>query len=45
LIRANHEDDRELQLFLESDMGIYLFEADRVQAARQMIDGLKGGES
>ncbi|MEM7031179.1 MAG: hypothetical protein AAF629_16570 [Chloroflexota bacterium] len=41
LIRANHEDDRELQLFLESSIGIYIFEEDRVSEAKLVIRNIK----
>ncbi len=42
LVKANSNDDRDLQLFLESDMGIYLLEENRVEAARQALARLKG---
>lgn len=42
LIRANQLDDRDLNLLLESQIGIFLFEAARVSEARQTIERLKG---
>lgn len=44
LIYANRGDDDDLQLFLESDFGIYRFEEDRVAEAEQVIAQLKGEE-
>jgi hypothetical protein len=42
LIKANSNDDRDLQLFLESDVGSYLLEADRVEEAGRALARLKG---
>lgn len=42
LVKANSNDERDLQLLLESDVGIYLLEEDRVEAARQALARLKG---
>ncbi|GIK36942.1 MAG: hypothetical protein BroJett011_07750 [Chloroflexota bacterium] len=42
LIKANTNDERDLELFLESDIGIYLLEEERVEAAQQAIAMLKG---
>lgn len=42
LLKANRHDERDLQLFLESDVGIYLLEENRVEAARQALARLKG---
>lgn len=42
LIKANSNDDRDLQLFLESDVGVFLLEEERVEQARQIMARLKG---
>jgi hypothetical protein len=42
IIKANRDDDRDLQLFLESEIGIFLLEEDRVREARQVLTQLKG---
>lgn len=42
LIKANRPDEVDLQLFLESDVGIYLLEEQRVDEARQVLAKLKG---
>ena len=43
LIKANSSDERDLQLFLESEVGVYLLEEERrVEAARQALARLKG---
>lgn len=42
LVKANRNDERDLQLFLESDVGVYLLEEDRVAEARQALAQLKG---
>lgn len=42
LVKANRNDERDLQLFLESDIGIFLLEEDRVGAARRVFATLKG---
>ncbi len=41
LIKANRSDERDLQSFLESDIGIFLFEEERVDKARQLLARLK----
>lgn len=43
LIKANSNDERDLELFLESEVGVFLLEADRVEAARQALEQLKEG--
>lgn len=42
LVKANSNDDRDSQLLLESDIGIYLLEEARIEAARQVLNRLKG---
>jgi hypothetical protein len=42
LIRANRTNDTDLQMFLESDVGIYLLEEARLDEARGVIARLKG---
>jgi len=42
LIKANRGDDVDLQLFLESDVGVYIMEEHRVDEARQALARLKG---
>lgn len=42
LIKANRGDDVDLQLFLESDVGVYIMEEGRVVQARQALARLKG---
>ena len=42
LIKANRPDEVDLQLFLESDVGIYLLEEQRVNEARRVLARLKG---
>lgn len=42
LVKANRNDDRDLQEFLESDVGIFLLEEERVEEARLIIARLKG---
>ncbi|MBI4674455.1 MAG: hypothetical protein HY741_22655 [Chloroflexi bacterium] len=42
LVRANQLDDTDLNRFLESAIGIFLFEEDRVEQARQALERLKG---
>jgi hypothetical protein len=42
LIRANRTNDTDFQMFLESDVGIYLLEEARVDEARGVIARLKG---
>jgi len=41
LVKANST-ERDLQEFLESDIGVFLLEEERVEAARQVLDRLKG---
>ncbi len=41
LIKANRS-HTDLQLFLESDLGVYILEENRVEHARQVIQNLKG---
>ncbi len=41
LIKANASDD-DLEYFLESNIGLFLLEEERVEAANQAIDQLKG---
>lgn len=42
LIKANRPDEVDLQLFLESDVGVYLLEEEQVDEARQVLARLKG---
>lgn len=42
LVKANRGDDSDLQLFLESDVGIYILEENRVEEAAQVLARLKG---
>ncbi len=42
LIRANRGDDEDLELFLESEVGVYRLQEDRIDAAEQAIAQLKG---
>jgi hypothetical protein len=42
LIKANRPDEVDLQLFLESNVGIYLLEEQRVDEARRVLAKLKG---
>lgn len=42
LVNTNSNDERDLQLFLESDVGLFLLEEDRIEAARRMLARLKG---
>jgi hypothetical protein len=44
LVKANRNDETDLQLFLESEVGIYLLEEDRVEEARHILAKLKGEE-
>ena len=41
LVKANSNDDRDSQLLLESDIGIYLLEEARIEAAQQALNRLK----
>lgn len=45
LVKANSNDERDLQRFLESEVGVFLLEEERVDAARQMLARLKGAET
>lgn len=44
LLKVNRDDDEEtdLQLLLESDLGVVIIENDKLKAARQIIADLKG---
>lgn len=44
LVKANRDDETEidLQLLLESDVGIFIIEDDKVEAARRILAELKG---
>jgi glycine cleavage system pyridoxal-binding protein P len=42
LIKANRNNTTDLQRFLESDLGVYILEENRVEDARQVIRALKG---
>lgn len=42
LIKANSGDDVDLQLFLESDVGVYIMEEHRADEARQALARLRG---
>ncbi len=42
LVKANHNDNRDFNLLLESDVGIFLYEEERVTKARRAIARLKG---
>lgn len=44
LLKANRADDRDLQLFLESDLGVFLLEEKRVAQAKKWLARLKGRE-
>lgn len=41
LIKANRDED-DLELFLESDVGVYLLEEERVEAAQAILEQMKG---
>lgn len=41
LIMANRDED-DLELFLESDLGVYFLEADRIEAVQVILDQMKG---
>lgn len=41
LIMANRDED-DLELFLESDLGVYILEEERVEAAQDILDQMKG---
>lgn len=41
LVKANSNDDRDSQLLLESDIGIYPLEEARIEAAQQALNRLK----
>ncbi len=43
LISANSNDNRDMELFLESEIGVFLLEEGRVEAARQIIGRLQRG--
>lgn len=44
LVKANRDDEAEidLQLLLESDVGVFILEDDKVEAARKILAELKG---
>lgn len=42
LVKANRNDEIDLQLFLESDVGVFLLEEDRISEARQALARVKG---
>ncbi len=42
LVNANRGDERDLQEFLESDVGVFILEKERVEEARQILARLKG---
>jgi hypothetical protein len=42
LVKANSNDEQDLQLFLESKVGVYIMEEERVETARQALARLKG---
>ena len=44
LVKANRDDEAEvdLQLFLDSDVGVFILEDDKIAAARQLLEELKG---
>ena len=42
LIKANRRANNDLQLFLESDVGVFILNEDQVEAARQILAELKG---
>lgn len=41
LIKANRADDTDLHYFLESDIGVFLLEQDRVEEARMYLERLR----
>ncbi|MCI0528050.1 MAG: hypothetical protein L0Y56_11495, partial [Nitrospira sp.] len=41
LMMANRDED-DLELFLESDLGIYFLEEERIEAAQAILDQMKG---
>ncbi len=42
LVRANRADDKDLNVFRDSDIGVFLFEEERVEEARRALARLKG---
>ncbi len=42
LVRANRGDEVDLELFLDSDVGIYILEEERIKEADQVLARLKG---
>jgi hypothetical protein len=42
LVKANRSDEIDLQFFLESDVGVFLLEEDRISDARLVLARLKG---
>lgn len=45
LIRANRGNEVDLQLFLESDIGVYILEDDKISEAEHLLEQLKGARS
>lgn len=43
LIKANRADDTDLNYFLESDIGVFLLEQDRVEEAKTYLERLRQG--
>lgn len=43
LVKANRADDTDLNYFLESDIGIFLLEQDRVEEAKTYLEWLRQG--
>lgn len=41
LMMANRDED-DLELFLESDLGVYILEEERIEAAQAILDRMKG---
>ncbi len=41
LMMANRDQD-DLELFLESDLGVYILEEERIEAAQSILDRMKG---
>jgi len=44
LVKANRADDTDLNYFLESDIGVFLLEQDRVEEAKAYLERLRQGE-
>ncbi|MEA3341155.1 MAG: hypothetical protein U9R15_14420 [Chloroflexota bacterium] len=41
LVKANRADDTDIGYFLESDVGVFLLEQDRVEEARTYLEQLR----